>query len=238
MTLDVRHVASLKVEECERHTALSPELATLVETVWQEECARRGSSLYDGELFSIAEITKNGFRGHFVPYRDWLAQTKRPGARAELGIRPLAVSGLVRLAEGVVFGRRAETVTQDPGCWELAPSGGIGPACRVPGGLIDVEAQLRSELDEELGVSPRHITSLALLGVVIDDSSGVVDVCYRIELDVGQEALCSAFTTRASSEYGEIRVVDAQALPSFLAEADAALSPVSRKLLGVAGLID
>ena len=36
-----------------------------------------------------------------------------------------AVTGVVRVAEGVVLGQRALDVTQDPGRWEVVPAGGL-----------------------------------------------------------------------------------------------------------------
>ena len=131
-----------------------------IDLVWEAERARRGDALHDGLIFSVSSISPHRIFGHFVPYRWLVAQRRRPDLAIQLGIRPLAVSGLLRCRDGVIFGARNRDSEQDPGCWELVPSGGVGPATNRPNGTLAPERQVIEELAEEVGLGPAQVAGI------------------------------------------------------------------------------
>src|SRR6185436_11596806 len=85
-------------------------------------------------------------------YRSFLAQLREPSLYPALQVRTLAVSALVAVGTKVALGKRALHVTQDPGKWELVPSGGITPDALRVGGERAAHEQVLLELEEELGL--------------------------------------------------------------------------------------
>jgi len=118
---------------------LSNVIEAEVERLWQAEQARRGKALFNGKILSAVEITPNGILGQIVEYRHLIAQRAQPELFGALNVRPVAVSGLLDCANGIVFGRRAGSMTQDAGLWELAPSGGLDTSKVAGGGSSTIE---------------------------------------------------------------------------------------------------
>lgn len=115
-------------------TPLSAEVEAEVEHLWQVEQQRRGKALFNGKILSAIEVSPQQIIGRIVEYRHLIAQRARPELFDVLNVRPVAVSGLFECADGLVFGRRAGSMTQDAGLWELVPSGGIDTSKAVGGG--------------------------------------------------------------------------------------------------------
>ena len=135
----------------------SPALRARVAALFERERKDRGTSLFDGPVFSELDRRGDAVVGCFVPYSEWIAQRREPSLVEALAVRPLAVSGLCTVEDQLVFARRAAHVTQDPGCWELAPSGAIDPDARRPDGTVCVATALALELEAELGVPAQRV---------------------------------------------------------------------------------
>ena len=116
---------NLSAAVCASAPVLSADVAERVDAIWRAELQERGDSLLDGQLFSIGEIKDGVILGWLSEYRLFLAQQREPCLFPALRVRPLAVTGYVVCDDGVIIGKRAENVTQDPGSWELLPSGGV-----------------------------------------------------------------------------------------------------------------
>ncbi|MBM3581099.1 MAG: NUDIX hydrolase, partial [Alphaproteobacteria bacterium] len=159
--------------------ALPPALEAEVTAIWNAERARR-YGLVDGLIFSVERFSAARIEGRYVPYRRLVAQRADPTLFADLRVRPLAVSGVLTCKGGIVFGRRAADVADDPGRWELVPSGGVSPDSAGPGRRVDLGRQICAELAEEVGLKSADVSSLKVICAVEDDETRVIDVGIAI----------------------------------------------------------
>ena len=221
----------LTIVEKPAPAAPSPDIRQKVDALWQEEQRRRGASLTNGRIFSLEHRDGATFTVWEAQYKSWIAQRRDPALFASLAIRPLAISGIIRLKEGLVFARRANSNTQDPGLWELPPSGGIDVACRRTGGIIAAEAQVLAELEEELAVPTTALDAPPRAIAVMEDTlDRVTDIVFALQLGWSGATLAEAFTKSTAREYTALRIADAcDAAASFAP--DGGLSPASQALL-------
>jgi hypothetical protein len=222
----------------EEQGAATPSAAALkqVDEIWGSEQQRRDGRLYDGKIFSVIRRDGAEIAGRFVSYRWWIAQHANPELFDELAVRPLAVSGLLWLPGGMVFGRRAEHTTEQPGMWELVPSGGIDESARDDSGKIVADIGLAAELEEELNVPRSAIREMRPMVIIDDPVSRVCDIAFNIELTLDEPDLLRLFTERKSDEYTELRLVPTADLGSFLEEAGEKIVPGSLATLQVAAM--
>lgn len=157
----------------------------------------------------------DGITARIVEYRHFIAQRAQPALFAALQIRPLAVSGVLECPQGLVIGRRAATLTQDAGLWELVPSGGLDPNTAVAGNKADCTAQILIELREETGLEADQVFGLSPFCLIEDDDSHVIDIGIAMATTLDAAQLAQIHRAGASSEYAELGVVPA-------AEADGA----------------
>src|SRR3990167_3983338 len=141
------------VKVVEAQPALSASLENEIEHLWIAEQNRRGKAIFNGSIMSATNVSCSGIEGCIVEYRYLIAQKANPDLFDTLRVRPVAVSGLLECADGLVFGRRANAMTQDAGLWELVPSGGIDANHLTLPARVDFSSQLLQELHEELGLS-------------------------------------------------------------------------------------
>src|SRR6267143_3944078 len=147
----------VEIRALESELTPPPSVARKVDKIWADACARHGTSLTDGKLFSLAHevgaVPDRALVGRFVRYRYSLAQRLDTTLRDVLQVRPLAVTAAVFCLDGLVVGKRPEFVPVDGGLWEIVPAGGLEPDCLLPGGRVDPVIQLEKELREELGIA-------------------------------------------------------------------------------------
>lgn len=219
---------------------LSADLEKAVTAAWDAEQARR-PGLTNGTLFSVDHFSVERIIGRFVPYRHRIAQRARPELAAALAVRPLAVSGVLMCADGVVFGRRAAALTDAPGRWELAPSGGVeAQAMDTPAdaaGRVSLRRQILAELAEEIGLDPGDVFGLELFCAVEDDDSGIVDIGIALASSLSAETVHRRHAERGSGEYVEIAIIAVSQVPGFVAARGGELLAVSRVLLERRGLL-
>jgi len=220
---------------------LPERLRPRVEAAWRAAQAESGHRLWDGRLLHVVEMEASLWRGRFVPYRLWVAGRRDPELRGILGLRPLAVCGLLWHEGALVLGRRASRAVQDPGCWELAPSGGVDPAARGSDGGIDLAAALLRELHEEVNLPESWVEAFRPGWVVEDEAEGTVEVAFELRVRASAADLRARFESRprpeGGPEYEELRRVSAAQLPGFVAGRAGAVSPVSLALLRARGLL-
>jgi hypothetical protein len=209
---------------------LAADLESAVVAAWDGARARR-PSLTDGELFSVETMSASRISGQFVPYRRLIAQRAHPALFAALGIRPLAVSGVLTCADGIVFGRRAAGVTDDPDRWELVPSGGVSPENAGGAGRVDLVRQILAELVEETGLESTEVVAVEILCAVEDAQSHVVDVGIALTSPLSGAEVLARHARRAGREYVELAVVAKSDVPAFAAARGRELIAVSRALL-------
>jgi hypothetical protein len=207
-----------------------------VAALWNGARIRRPDGLHDGRLFAVEAMTPSRITGRFVPYRRLVAQRANPALFAALGVRPLAVSGLLTCANGIVFGRRAAGVTDDPDRWELVPSGGVSPECADVAGRVDLGRQILAELVEETGLDSAEVAAPEILCAVENDRSHVIDVGIALTTALSGAEVLARHARRASREYVELAVVAKADVPAFVAARERGLIAVSRALLDRIGL--
>lgn len=190
----------------------------------------------DERLLVLRQRLGGRLVGRFVPYAAWAAQRRDP-TPGPLLLQPLAVSGLLRTPEGVLFGKRSLEVTQHPGDWELVPSGGLSPSARLEGGRVSPQAQLRTESAEELGLELPERWTVTPFALVEDLMSGVFDVACEVALDLPLAEIEARFAERPTREYSELRHVPLADLEPFLATEADRVAPISRELLSLRGLL-
>jgi hypothetical protein len=212
---------------------LSPEVSRRVENIWQAETALQGNRLFNGRLFSIAQSTPERMHGWLAEYRWFIAQRRDPSLRAFLNVRPLAVTGVLHCADGIVFGRRANHLEMDPGCWELVPSGGVDGSHLNVAGRVDLAAQLLTELVEETGIPSSEVASPPHAFAMVEDArSHVTDIGFAIRIAHSAAQMRARFAKAPHREYVALEVVPATQIAQFLDECGDTLVAVSRALLG------
>ena len=208
-------------------TALNAE----VDQLWQAEQARRGKALFNGKIFSAVEITPDTIHGRIVEYRHLIAQRAKPELFEALNVRPVAVSGLFQCENGVVFGRRSGTMTQDAGLWELCPSGGLDTSKTAAGGKMDYCAQILTELQEEIGISPDVVTGIRPFCLVDDLDSHVIDIGIALTSQLSADEVIAIHRAAATKEYAELLIVPHDEVAQFLEDKRGQLVVVSAALL-------
>ena len=155
-----------------------PDVERAVDAAWQTIRSAE-PQLFDGRLLSVRDLRVVDGTVHIeaevVGYRDFVVHRR---GLADLGVRPLGVTGITRAGDGVLLGRRTSRVTQYPGLWEPVPAGSVSPS-DAPDVL---EHQLFAELREEAGIGRDEVEAIAVVGVVDDEADHVVDLCFVISV--------------------------------------------------------
>jgi hypothetical protein len=208
-----------------------------VESAWRRKVGDSGGRLFNGRIAVVRNVLAGAIDVEIDEYRRLIATRTDPDLKARLALRPLAVSGLLSCADGVVFGRRGASNTEAIGQWELAPSGGIDAATLTPGQKVDAVSQLLIELRGELGLPAAAIKSATMFCTVADRNSGVIDLGIELTAPTLSAAdIRAAHTQRGSNEYAELCVLALDALASFVDANRPGIVPVSLALLAIRGL--
>lgn len=201
-----------------------------IDDLWQAERQRRGKSIFNGNIVSAVETSPERIIGRVAEYRHLIAQRARPDLYDVLRVRPVAVSGLLECAEGIVFGRRSDSMTQDAALWELVPSGGLD-AVKGPSGEVNYRAQILTELNEETGIGSDSISSLTPFCLVEDLDSHVLDIGIALVSQLSAHAMLRIHRATVSKEYKELRVVPLADVANFIQSEAEQLVSVSAALI-------
>jgi len=185
----------------------SESVAKKVEAIWKAEREKKGDKLFNGEVLTFLSFVDGVVEAGITDYKTFLAQPRDPSLYEDLGVRTLAVSGLVTVDDEIIFGKRAEHLTQHPGLWELVPSGGMD----VSNSPID---QFFLELEEELGIPKSRVLSTSVFLVVEDLIAHTMDFCVMAELSGSRQEL-ESFINRHTGEYSEFKWVNSQEIQGF-----------------------
>ncbi len=216
--------------------AAAPGVEKAVTAAWKAERGKR-RDLFDGTLFSVERFSTGRIFGRFVPYRYLIAQRARPELFESLRVRPLAVSGLLACAEGVVFGRRGADLTDTPGIWELVPSGGVDSKAADSSGRVDLRRQIATELAEEVGLGTGDLASAEFFCAIEDSVSQTIDIGIAMTSPLTADAVRARHAGCKNREYDAIEIIEVAALPEFATGLGEQLLAVSRALLQRRGLL-
>lgn len=182
--------------------AFEASLCEDVDRVWQE-CLADNGSLFDGPMTFVRRVTDTDIEVFRGSYRFWYAQYI---GKVDLGLCALAVSGVVRLGEGLLVCKRGAEVSQHPEQWELAPSGGV--VLPVDESAHDaLLTQLHTEALEELHLSESDLGAARALAILIDHESSVMDVVIELECALSASELQARWALRASQEYVDVDII-------------------------------
>ena len=220
---------------------LPPNVDAAVERLWQAACRRMEAGgagrLFNGRVFSADTIDRERVAGHLTEFRRIVAQMECPALFADLGVRPLAVCGVLRCAGGVVMGRRHPGAIYQAGMWQLPPAGSVDAGAVDADGLVDLRRQLLGELREELGLSAEDVGEPRPLCIVEHPGSHVSDLGMALSTGLDAAAVLAAQRMGGNAEYRELMVVPEAQLAGFVAEAGETLVPPAREFLTRAGLL-
>ena len=233
--------ADLSVRVTRAMPTLSPALDAEVEALWQMAATRVAAGgagiLFNGRVFSADVITPHAISGHLTEFRRIVAQMEKPALFDALCVRPLAVCGVLRCADGVVFGRRHASAVYQAGLWQLPPAGSVDANAVSADGSVDVRRQLGSELREEVGLSADDVDEAMPLCVVEHPGSHVCDLGMALSTGLSGAAVLAAHRTFGNGEYPTLRIVPTPDLPEFLAKAGDSVVPPAPVFLARAGLL-
>jgi hypothetical protein len=203
--------------------ALAPGLDAEVSALWEAAQRRMAGALFNGRVFSADAIAPGLITGHWTEFRRIVAQMDRPelyagsGLHGGLGVRPLAVGGLILGPDGVVFGRRPAGAIYQAGEWQLPPAGSIDPGAERAGGRVDAPGQLLTELAEELGLPAAAVDEPVPLCIVEHPGSHVLDFGFSLHTRLRAPAIRAAHAAEGNAEYGALEIVPVAGLAGFLA---------------------
>ena len=110
---------------------LPARLDAAVERHWTAACAE--APLFNGRIFSADAITADEITGHWSEYRRTVAQMRDPALVAAIGVRNLAVCGVLCGPDGVAIGRRNPAAAYQAGLWQMPPAGSVDHGAAEPG---------------------------------------------------------------------------------------------------------
>ena len=208
-----------------------------VEGLWAEARARLGGALFNGRVFSADRITRYRVTGHFTEYRRIVAQVARPALFAALGLRPLAVNGVVRLRDGILIGRRSARTAYQAGKWQMPPAGSVDPGAADAQRRIDLAVQLIKELREEVGITAERPWLGAPICMVEHPGSHVLDIGIPVSVPMDGADALALHARLGDGEYDPMRVVAEADFPAVLAELGEAVVPPAAIFLARLGVL-
>jgi hypothetical protein len=233
--------ASVRVAVAREMPALTASLEAEIDILWDAAQRRMETGgagrLFNGRVFSIDTITVTEIGGHMTEFRRIVAQMQQPTLFQELGVRPLAVCGVLRCAGGIVIGRRHAGAIYQAGMWQLPPAGSVDAGALRPDGSIDLTGQLLKELAEELGIGAETVSTPQPLCVVEHPGSHVSDLGMVIHTDLDAAAVMAAHQAAGNDEYDPLLVVAEADVSAFVARAGADLVPPALEFLRRVGLL-
>jgi hypothetical protein len=235
-------LASVRVAVMREMPALATSLEAEIDRLWDAVQLRMEAGgagrLFNGRVFSADTITEGHIGGHMTEFRRIVAQMERPALFDVLGVRPLAVCGVLRCAGGgVVVGRRHVGAIYQAGLWQLPPAGSVDAGALRPDGSLDIAGQLLKELQEELGIAAPQVDAPRPLCVVEHPGSHVSDLGMAVNTGLDAAQVLAAHRAAGNNEYDPLLVVPHAEIPAFVARAGADLVPPALEFLRRVGLI-
>jgi hypothetical protein len=211
-------------------------LEPAIEAAWATAQARAGGRLFNGRVFSVTEFAPDRIAGQLVEYRLVVAAYANPHLAAALRLRPLSVCGVLRMPDGILFGRRQPGATYEAGLWQTPPAGSVD-AGAVQEGRVDAAGQVRTELAEEIGLDWDRITGCRAVTLVAHAATGVHDLAYLLDTPAAFAEVAARHAASGCDEYTELRAVPEPALARFVAAEASRMVPAAPLFLQAIGLL-
>ena len=234
-------LASVRVSVVREMPALDAALEAEIDRLWDAAQLRMAAGgagpLFNGRVFSADWITATHIGGHMTEFRRIVAQMDRPALFEALGVRPLAVCGVLRCDGGVVVGRRHRGAIYQAGMWQLPPAGSVDASALRPDGSIDLAGQLLKEMHEELGIDAAQTDTPRPLCLVEHPGSHVSDLGMAVSTGLDAARVLAMHRACGNDEYDPLLVVAEADLEGFIVSAGSNLVPPAREFLHRAGLL-
>jgi hypothetical protein len=171
----------LEVDELSAKIVLSDADEAAVNQLWEEAEKQHAGLLFNGKMLIFSSFEEGKLTGRFIEYKYYRAQLTQPSLKSVLNIKPIAISCSCTYQNEILIGRRSESVTGFPGCYELVPSGGISlDSLRL--GRIDLARQALIELEEEAGISSECVKSCISVVLIYEIDSATYEIYMEIKL--------------------------------------------------------
>ncbi|NKB44735.1 MAG: hypothetical protein GKS03_10705 [Alphaproteobacteria bacterium] len=229
----VRHdvAANLEISISGHKNVIHKETEAKVDAIWDAALRVSDLTLFNGTLYSVTDISPQRITVQPTEYKRFFAQTHDRVLVDALGIRPLACTGVVRCADGLIFAKRSEAVTLNQGFWELAPSGVFDDTAKNPRGTLDTRTVFASELFEELGIPASTISTHEVLVALEDKEQNSIDLILSASVSIDASGVIKCFATRETDEYSEVSVIQDKDIRDFIAKNAADIVPISLDIL-------
>ncbi|TDH64229.1 hypothetical protein E2C06_02475 [Dankookia rubra] len=215
--------------------AVPASLEPAIGVAWAAAQARAGGRLFNGQVFSVSDFSDKRISGCLVEYRLAVAAYADPALAAALRVQPLSVCGVLRMPDGILFGRRQPGATYEAGLWQTPRAGSVDGGA-VRNGQVDALGQIRTELAEEIGLDWARITSCRAVTLVRHAATGVHDLAFLLETSAMFAEVENCHRASGCTEYMSLRAVPETALAGFLAAEAARVVPAAPLFLRAAGL--
>lgn len=233
-------LASVRVSVLREMPALDASLEVEIDRLWDAAqlgmAAGGAGQLFNGRVFSADTITEAHIGGHMTEFRRIVAQMQRPALFEALGVRPLAVCGVLRCAGGIVVGRRHAGAIYQAGMWQLPPAGSVDAGALRPDGSLDIAGQVLKELREEVGIDAAQVNEPRPLCLVEHPGSHVSDLGMAINTGLSADDVLTAHRIAGNDEYDPLLVVVEAEIDGFIARVGADLVPPALEFLRRVGL--
>jgi 8-oxo-dGTP pyrophosphatase MutT (NUDIX family) len=235
-----RLLDSVRVTVVREMPALDASLEAEIDRIWdaaQLQMAAGGAGrLFNGRVFSADIIAEEHIGGHMTEFRRIVAQMHRPALFDVLGVRPLAVCGVLRCAGGVVVGRRHVGAIYQAGMWQLPPAGSVDAGALRADGSLDIAGQILKELREEVGIDATQVDTPRPLCLVEHPGSHISDLGMAISTALDAAEILAAHRAAGNDEYDPLLVVGDADIDEFIARAGTNLVPPALVFLQRTGL--
>lgn len=202
---------ALIVDESSSEFDLSDKDEAEIDRIWQQQLELSGGKLFNGKMLNFMSYFQERMVGQFIDYKYYLAQLIEPKLASILHIQPIAISGITMAGDNILCGRRSVNVTQYPGFYELAPSGGMDPV-HAEQDVFNLGKQLMSELVEETGIIEKNVISIVPIAWVFDQQKESFEICMAIQ--IRPETMMEAFSS--SLEYETLHWISKKGLKNQL----------------------
>lgn len=208
-----------------------PKVEAAIESAWREASRRLGDKLFDGPMCRLESF----HAGHTLAlnvsptsYRIFVGTNlSHPQLAEQFGPAALAnaigVSSVVRSRDGlIVMGRRSDSVAYYPR--RVHPFGGT----LEPHDPLDVFAEARRELTEELGIEKQDVEQIRCIGLVEDAALHQPELIFAVRVAKDVDQLARSLDQK---EHGALFPIAADRGSLATALEDEALTPVAAAAL-------